>query len=71
MEDFRGTDLKMMSPSGYFDPYFALGTAKWKAATGGTATPITFTSGVVIIGGRIVSPDFHPDNCDLRCSVKD
>ncbi len=41
VEDFAGTDLTIMSPSGYFDPYFALGTAKWKAATGGTATPIT------------------------------
>jgi ABC-type glycerol-3-phosphate transport system substrate-binding protein len=30
-----------MSPSGYFDPYFALGTSKWNAATGGTATPIS------------------------------
>ena len=40
-ENFAGTDLKVMSPSGYFDQYFALGTAKWNAATGGTATPVS------------------------------
>jgi ABC-type glycerol-3-phosphate transport system substrate-binding protein len=40
-EDFEGTNLTIMSPSGYFDPYFALGTSKWNAATGGTATPIS------------------------------
>jgi len=40
VENYAGTDLRIMSPSGYFDPYFALGTAKWNAATGGTTTPV-------------------------------
>jgi ABC-type glycerol-3-phosphate transport system substrate-binding protein len=56
---FTGTDLKIMSPSGYFDPCFALGTANWTAATGGTATPVAtdFAEYPVKMAGMIATQD--------------
>ena len=59
IESFVGTVLKIMSPSGYFDPYFALGTAKWNAATGGSATPVNtnFDEYPVKMAGIIATGD--------------
>ncbi len=58
-QNFAGTDLTIMSPGGYFDPYFALGTAKWNAATGGTATPVStdFAEYRVKMAGIIATGD--------------